>query len=64
MIFVNHTVHTNMLRLKVNGGKCQIMGLNCEEEKLRRWVDLVGCDIGLSSYLGLSLGGNSKADLF
>lgn len=53
-----------MLRLKVNGGKCQIMGLNCEEEKLRRWVDLVGCDIGLSSYLGLSLGGNSKADLF
>lgn len=52
-----------MSGLKINKGKCCIMGINCEEDKLKRWVDLVGCVVGSlpSSYLGLPPGSYPKS---
>lgn len=49
--------------LKINRDKCHLLGLNCEEGKLRRWASLVGCKVGVfpSSYLGLPLGHNPKS---
>lgn len=40
--------------LRINRGKCSVMGINCDEEKLKRWSKLVGSEIGglPSSYLG------------
>lgn len=51
-----------MSRLKINRGKCQVLGLNCTPQKVGKLAALVGCDIGsfLSSHLGLPLGHNPR----
>lgn len=35
-----------MSGLRINKGKCSVMGINCDEEKFSKWAELVGCDIG------------------
>ncbi|KAA0041255.1 reverse transcriptase [Cucumis melo var. makuwa] len=43
--------------LRINSRKCSVMGMDCGEEKLKRWLELVGCEVGRlpSSYLGFPL---------
>lgn len=52
--------------LKINRNKCQILGFNCDQEKLRSCDGVIGCEVGSfpSSYLGLSVGGNLRAISF
>lgn len=52
-----------MLGLKIDRGKCCVLGINSEEEKIKRWVDFIGCEMlsFLSSFLGLPLGNNPKS---
>lgn len=52
--------------LKINRSKCQVLGINCEGDKLFRWTNLVGCEVGdfPSLYLGLLLGRNLSAISF
>lgn len=38
--------------------------LNCDDEKVRRWVDMVGCQVGFLPYHGLTLGRNPKSLIF
>lgn len=46
--------------------KCLILGINCEQEKINRWANLVGCDVGSfpSSYFSLPFSVNPGAILF
>ena len=45
----------DMSRLKINGNKCTIFGINSDQDKLKRWVEMFDCEIGSfpSSHLGL-----------
>lgn len=56
---LNHilAVFKEISGLRINRGKCSVMRINCGDEKLRRWSDLVGCEVVVlpSSYLGLLL---------
>uniref|UniRef100_A0A0A0KY07 Uncharacterized protein n=1 Tax=Cucumis sativus TaxID=3659 RepID=A0A0A0KY07_CUCSA len=44
-----------MSGLRINGSECCVLGINSEEEKIKRWADWIGCGVGSlpSSYLGL-----------
>lgn len=55
-----------MSELKIDESKCQVMGINCSDKKLRRQADTVGCEVGFfpSSYLNLLLGSITKQFLF
>lgn len=46
--------------------KWNVTRLNCDEEKLWRWGDLMSCEVGCfpSSYLGLPLGSSTKSISF
>lgn len=66
-LILNHMVEffEAMWGLKINRSNCQILGINYDQDKLRRQVDVIGCEVGSfpSSYLGLLLGGNPRACL-
>lgn len=52
--------------LKVNMGKCSVVGINCDGVKIQRLADFLGCSVGEwpLAYLGLPLGGNPYAESF
>lgn len=64
LLILNHVlaIFEEVSGLKINRGKCCIVGINCDEDRVIRWADLARCKIGRlpSSYLGLPLGGNPK----
>lgn len=47
-LLLNHILELfeAMSRLKINRGKCRVLGLNCPPDKVERLAALVGCDIG------------------
>lgn len=55
-----------MSGLRINMDECQIMGIKCDLEKLKSWVEEGSCDFGSfpSSYLGFPLGSNLKTVSF
>lgn len=48
--------------LKVNYGKCSIMGLNLENSRVEQMAAILSCEVGSFpfTYLGIKVGGNSK----
>lgn len=57
---LNHMVgfFEDMSGLKINRNKCQILGINSEFYKFRRWAEVFDCEVGTfsSSYLGVPRG--------
>lgn len=55
-----------MSGLNISWSKCQVLGINCDQDKLQRWASVVGCEVGShpTCYLGLPLGGNLTAVSF
>uniref|UniRef100_A0A9I9DL06 Exocyst complex component SEC6 n=1 Tax=Cucumis melo TaxID=3656 RepID=A0A9I9DL06_CUCME len=55
-----------MPNLKINMSKCQILHINWDQDKLKRWADVSGFKVGSfsSSYLGLPLNGNPRSLFF
>lgn len=67
-LILNHIVgfFESMLGLKMNRSKCQILGIVSDQDKMRRWAEVFGREIGSfpSSHLDLFLGGNLRATFF
>ena len=65
---LNHIIifFEEMLGLKINRGKSCVMGTNSKEEKIKRCVEWIGCNVGSlpPSYLGLPFGNNPKSVAF